>query len=80
MYCACVATWGRVCVGWLALAAFLRSTANPFVMPRPMFWLVEIEGVGAVYENPKNVRVRLCFQIESAVRRMPRGHGWLVAL
>lgn len=62
------------------MLAFLSSTAKPFVIPSPSFWIVDIDGVGAVYEYPKNVRVGLVFHIESAIRRIPRGHGWFVAL
>ncbi len=36
--------------------------------------------MGAVYEHPKKVLTGFCFQIESAVRNIPRGQGADVAL
>ena len=59
MYCvgvvSTVTLCRRVCVGWLALIAFQRRTANPLIIPKPNFCVVDIDGVGAVYECPKKV-------------------------
>ena len=59
---------------------FRISVANPLVMPEPRCWIVYIEGVGEVWECPKKGRVLLCFQLLSAVCRIPIGLGSCTAL
>jgi hypothetical protein len=40
-------------------------------MPNPSWWIVYIEGVGAMYECPKKFLILFLFQFASAVRRIP---------
>ncbi len=55
------------------------SFADAFVIPKPSFWIVKIEGVGDVCEYPKKGRCFVDVHIESVVRRSPIGLGEVVA-
>ena len=75
--------WALGMVGWVGLVVVFQKVMSGGVAEvegeLPSCGIVWIWGVGAVWENPKNLRVCLISSGRRRIGSMPLGLGWVVA-